>query len=237
MKRCLITGGSRGIGLEFTRQYLERGFQVFAASRNPWQSTELQQLLTQYKDRLFIGPLDVGDEGSRRDYFQMLSAHTDKLDLLINSAGILSGNEEFCRPLGDLQQEDLCRTFLINSVAPLMMAEGALPLLKKGTQPIVANISSDNGCISTKSHGGKYGYSASKAALNMITRILSFDLRAYGIVVVSLHPGWVKTTMTQNENAPLEPSESIGGMIQVLDSLEIDDTGRFFAWTGKEIPW
>jgi NAD(P)-dependent dehydrogenase (short-subunit alcohol dehydrogenase family) len=156
---------------------------------------------------------------------------------LINSAGILSGNEEFCHPLGELQQDDICRTFLINSVAPLMMVEGALPLLRKGVQPVVANISSDNGSISRKSHGGKYGYSASKAALNMITRILSVDLSTHGIVVVSLHPGWVKTTMTRNENAPLEPSESIRGMIQVLDSLEMNDTGRFLDWRGGEIPW
>jgi NAD(P)-dependent dehydrogenase (short-subunit alcohol dehydrogenase family) len=237
MKHCLVTGGSRGIGLEFTRQYLAKGFRVCAASRNPWDSAELQQLQAQHKDRLVIIQLDVGDEGSRRDCFQTLATHTGKLDLLINSAGILSGNEEFCHPMGELRQDDICRTFLINSVAPLMMVEAALPLLRKGAQPVVANISSDNGSISRKSYGGKYGYSASKAALNMITRILAVDLSAHGIIVVSLHPGWVKTTMTRNENAPLEPSESIGGMIQVLESLDMNDTGRFLDWTGKEIPW
>lgn len=237
MKHCLVTGGSRGIGLEFTRQYLARGFQVYAASRNPCDSVELQQLQAQHNDRLVIMQLDVGDEGARHHCFQTLSTHTGKLDLLINSAGILSGNEEFCHPLGELRQDDICRTFLINSVAPLMMVEAALPLLRKGTQPVVANISSDNGSISRKSYGGKYGYSASKAALNMITRILAVDLSAHGIIVVSLHPGWVKTTMTRNENAPLEPSDSISGMIQVLESLDVNDTGRFLDWTGKEIPW
>jgi NAD(P)-dependent dehydrogenase (short-subunit alcohol dehydrogenase family) len=159
------------------------------------------------------------------------------LDLLINSAGILSGNEDFCLQLGELDQKDLCRTLLINSVAPLMMVEEALPLLREGAGPIVANISSDNGSLSRKSHGGKYGYSASKAALNMITRILSVDLRSSGIIVVSLHPGWVKTTMTRNENAPLEPAESITGMIQVLDSLDMNDTGSFIDWRRSPIPW
>ena len=237
MKHCLVTGGSRGIGLEFTRQYLARGFQIYTTSRIPWDSAELRQLQAQYSKRLVIIQLDVGDEGSRRDCSQTLATHTGKLDLLINSAGILSGNEEFCHPLGELKQDDICRTFLINSVAPLMMVEAVLPLLRQGAQPIVANISSDNGSISRKSHGGKYGYSASKAALNMISRILAADLSAHGIIVVSLHPGWVRTTMTRNENPPLEPSESITGMIQVLDSLEIDDTGRFLDWTGREIPW
>ena len=237
MKHCLVTGGSRGIGLEFTRQFLNKGFHVFAASRNPWDSAELHQLKVRYGDRLFISQLDVGDEESRLGCFQTLSAHTEKLDLLINSAGILSGNEEFCHPLGKLKQDDLCRTLLINSVAPLLIVEAALPLLRDGEQPVVVNISSDNGSISRKTHGGKYGYSASKAALNMITRILSVDLSAHGIVVVSLHPGWVKTTMTQNENAPLEPSESISGMIKVLESLDMNDTGRFLDWTGRAIPW
>ena len=237
MKHCLVTGGSRGIGLEFTRQLLKKDFQVYAASRNPWDSSALQQLKASYDDRLIIIRLDVGNEESRRDCFHALSARIEKLDLLINSAGILSGNEEFCHPLGELKQDDICRTFLINSVGPLMMVEGALPLLRKGAQPVVANISSDNGSISRKSHGGKYDYSASKAALNMITRILAVDLSAHGIIVVSLHPGWVKTTMTRNENAPLEPSESISGMIQVLESLDMNGTGRFLDWTGREIPW
>lgn len=237
MKHCLVTGGSRGIGLEFTRQYLERGFQVYAASRHPWDSVQLRRSKAQFGDHLVILQLDVGEAGSRRACCQELSVRTDQLDILINSAGILSGNEEFCRPLGELAQDDLCRTFLVNSIAPLMMTEAVIPLLKKSEQPVVANISSDNGSISKKNYGGKYGYSASKAALNMITRILSADLSAHGIMVVSLHPGWVKTTMTRNEDAPLEPSESIGGMMQVLDSLEMSDTGRFFDWRGGEVPW
>ena len=237
MKHCLVTGGSRGIGLEFVRQYLQRGFQVYAASRNPWNAVELQRLQEQCNDRLVIMQLDVGDETSRQECFQALSAHTRKLDLLINSAGIPSGNEEFCRSLGELDQGELCKTFLINSVAPLLMAEAALPLLRNAEQAVVANISSDNGSIARRNAGGKYGYCSSKAALNMITRILSVDLQAHGIVVVSLHPGWVQTTMTRHENAPLEPSESIGGMIQILDSLTSSDTGRFLDWMGRAIPW
>jgi NAD(P)-dependent dehydrogenase (short-subunit alcohol dehydrogenase family) len=194
-------------------------------------------LKVRHDDRLVVMQLDVGDEASRRACFQALSANTEKLDLLINSAGILSGNEQFCRPLGELDQDELCRTFLVNSLAPLMMAEAALPLLKNGEQPIVVNISSDNGSIASRNAGGKYGYCASKAALNMITRILSVDLSAYGILVLSLHPGWVKTTMTRHEDAPLEPSESISGMIQVLSSLTRSDTGKFLDWMGREIPW
>jgi NAD(P)-dependent dehydrogenase (short-subunit alcohol dehydrogenase family) len=237
MKEILVTGGSRGIGLEFARQYLKKGFRVFAASRHPEDSRDLQRLKAEYGDHLAVLQVDVGQLESRQGLCRALSAETERLDLVINSAGVLSGNEEFSYPFGSLRQEDLCRTILINSVAPLMIVEGILPLLKRGANPVVVNISSDNGSISRKSHAGKYGYSASKAALNMIAKILSIELRSHGIVVVSLHPGWVKTSMTRNENAPLEPAESIRGMRHVIQSLNMEDTGRFLDWKGNEIPW
>ena len=237
MKDILVTGGSMGIGLEFTRQYLQQGCRVFAASRKPEESKDLQDLQTQYNDQLIIHQLDVAEEGSRRDFIQALESETEKLDVLINNAGVISGNEQFSYPFGDLQQEELCRVLLVNSVAPLMMAESVFPWLKKGSKPVMVNITSDNGSISMRNSGGKYGYCASKAALNMITKILSFDLREHGILVLSLHPGWVQTPMTRNEDAPLTPAESIEGMLQVIDSLEMEDSGRFLDWQGNEIPW
>ncbi len=237
MKEILVTGGSKGIGLEFTRQYLSNGSRVFAASRHPEDSQGLHQLKGEHGERLVVLGVDVGQEESRRNLFRALSSKTERLDLVINSAGVLSGNEEFSYSFGELRQEDLCKTILINSVAPLMIVEGVLPLLREGIDPVTVNISSDNGSITRKNHAGKYGYSASKAALNMITKILSVELMRYGIVVVSLHPGWVKTNMTRNENAPLEPEESIGGMMHVIESLSIEDTGRFLDWKGNEIPW
>jgi NAD(P)-dependent dehydrogenase (short-subunit alcohol dehydrogenase family) len=237
VKNVLVTGGSKGIGLEFARQYLGRGCRVFAASRNPSDSAELGQLQKEYGEQLAVYPLDVGDMASRRDFHASLTANIDGLDLLINNAGIVSGNEEFLRPLGELDQEELSKTFLTNSIAPLMMVDMALPLLKKAAKPIVVNMSSDNGSISRKNRGGKYGYSASKAALNMITKILSYDLKDQRIIVICFHPGWVKTPMTRNEPAPLEPAESIGGMMRVIDSLEMEDTGKFLDWKGEEVPW
>jgi NAD(P)-dependent dehydrogenase (short-subunit alcohol dehydrogenase family) len=237
MKEILVTGGSRGIGLEFARQYLEKGFRVFAASRHPEDSRPLQRLKEEHGEGLIVLQADVGHEESRRGLVKALSAETERLDMVINSAGVLSGNEEFCLPFGDLRQEDLCKTLLINSVGPLMIVEGILPFLRGGMNPVVVNISSDNGSISRRTQAGKYGYCASKAALNMITKILSVELKDHGILVVALHPGWVKTSMTRNENAPLEPSESIGGMVHVIESLSMEDSGRFLDWKGNEIPW
>lgn len=239
MKNVLITGGSRGLGLEFTRQYLERNFQVFSASRNPGKSTELQQLKVKYEGLLTVHQLDVSDEESRHQLFLKISEKVGKLDVLINNAGIASGNEKFRYRFGELNQEDLCRSFLVNTVAPLMMTEKFFPLLKQGKEPIVVNISSNSGCISNKKGNGGtgYGYSASKAALNMITKMLSNELKDHGIKVVSFHPGWVKTTMLYTDKAPLEPFESISGMISVIQSLEMKSTGRFLDWKGNKMPW
>ncbi|MHA1954272.1 MAG: SDR family oxidoreductase, partial [Candidatus Heimdallarchaeaceae archaeon] len=74
-------------------------------------------------------------------------------------------------------------------------------------------------------------------ALNMITKALSVELNDSGVIVVSLHPGWVKTSMEYTENAPLMPNESISGMIKVIESLKTEDTGKFYDWQGNEVPW
>jgi NAD(P)-dependent dehydrogenase (short-subunit alcohol dehydrogenase family) len=239
MKSILVTGGSRGIGLEFTRQYLNKGFRVFAASRNPERSSQLQELKAESDDRLSIHQLDVSAEDSRHHLFRQLSEEIGKLDILVNNAGIASGNEERRYPFGNLDQDDLCRCLLVNSVAQLMMTQIFFPLLRKAAKPIVVNISSDSGSIARKRGGGDtgYGYSSSKTALNMMTKMLSHELREYGIIVVSFHPGWVRTTMLYCEDAPLEPVESVGGMIQVIESLVVKDSGRFIDWKGNELPW
>ena len=97
---------------------------------------------------------------------------------------------------------------------------------------------SSSGSITRRTRkGGGFSYSSSKAALNMITKALSVELSDSGIIVVSLHPGWVKTTMELTKNAPLKPSESIEGMIKVIESLKTEDTGKFIDWQGNEFPW
>jgi NAD(P)-dependent dehydrogenase (short-subunit alcohol dehydrogenase family) len=239
MRSILVTGGSRGIGLEFVRQYLMKGFRVYAVSRNPGDSAELQQLIGEYEEQLFVYQVDVGDQKSRHQLFQSLARGTDRLDILINNAGIASGSEKYRYQFGELDQDDLSRSFLINTIAPLMMTEKFFPLLTGGHNPIVVNISSNSGSISKKEGNGStgYGYSSAKAALNMVTKMLSLQLKDQGIIVVSLHPGWVRTTMLYCDNAPLQPSESVSGMIRVIGSLELKDTGEFLDWRGNELPW
>jgi NAD(P)-dependent dehydrogenase (short-subunit alcohol dehydrogenase family) len=238
-KNVLITGGSRGLGLEFTKQYLKKGYQVISASRNAENSDDLHKLKTEYNERLEIYQLDVSNEESRDQAYRMISENNEKIDLLINNAGIASGNEKFRCRFGELNQEDLGRSFIVNTIAPLMIAQKFFPLLEKGVNPVIVNISSSSGCITKKRGNGStgYGYSSSKAALNMVTKMLSNELKAKKIIVVSFHPGWVKTTMLYTDKAPLEPPESISGMIKTIESLAIDSSGKFLDWKGKEMPW
>jgi NAD(P)-dependent dehydrogenase (short-subunit alcohol dehydrogenase family) len=235
LKTILITGGSRGLGLEFTKKYLTMGHQVYAASRKPG-TPELEELNEKYPN-LHMHTLDVADGTSRDELFQTMSNEVEKIDILINNAGIASGNETFRYTFGELKQDDLCRTLLINSVAPLMVTEQFFPLLQQGDNPLVKNISSDSGSIGLKTRKGSYGYSSSKSALNMITKILSSELQEAGVSVIALHPGWVKTTMAYTKNAPLEPEESIDGMMRVVETLNIEHSGSFLNWKGEEMPW
>ncbi len=238
MKRILITGSNSGLGLEFTRQFLDSGDYVIASCRRPGAAIQLQELREKHSGRIIIPELDVSNEEERDKLYKHMISYMDKLDILINNAGVRFGGEKYSDSLESIHKEDFSKIFQINSVAPLMMAVRFLPMLKKADKPLIINISSDSGSITRKRRKGSgYSYSSSKAALNMITKALSVELVSDKIIVVSMHPGWVKTSMEYTENAPLMPEESIKGMINVMDSLTIEDTGKFLDWQGNEVPW
>lgn len=241
MRRILITGGNRGLGLEFTRQLLARGETVFAGARQPEQAAQLHELAGQYSERLVVFPLDVTDAASIDNAFDLVATRVDGLDVLINNAGIFnkikSAFGEGTDPkFGHLDAENLLAVYKVNSVGPVMMTQRFYELLKKGNQPKVINLSSLVGSIGLKNVGGYYAYSASKAALNMFTRLLAYDLERDGITVVSLHPGWVQTEMG-GSRAPLPAAKSVAGMIKVIDSVGPADSGAFRQYTGEPMDW
>jgi NAD(P)-dependent dehydrogenase (short-subunit alcohol dehydrogenase family) len=236
MKNILITGSSRGLGLEFVKQYLEMGYNVLASCRKPENASDLQELKERFSDHLTLIKLDVVKEEDRDKVFKQLESEIETLDVLINNAGIVSGEEGKIFNLGEVYKEDFSKVFLVNSIAPLLMAEKFLPLLEKGEQPKIANITSLNGCIAKRTQGGKYSYCTSKAALNMITKILSNDLREKGIVALAIHPGWIKTDMG-GPNAPQEKEKPISMIIDLIDNSDISQSGKFLDWKGNELPW
>lgn len=232
MRRILITGANRGLGLEFTRQLIEGGDYLFAGCRDPKTAKELQKLSDSHPNQMTLLALDVINEKSIDTSVEIVHSYVDSLDILINNAGIYPHDEN----PANLFSKTLLHAFNVNSVAPMIVTQRFLELLKRGENPKIINITTMMGSLQMKVSGGDYSYCSSKAALNMLTRALAFDVRIDGITVIALHPGWVQTDLG-GEDAPLTPKDSVRGMLKVINGLKEADTGKFLTWEGQENPW
>jgi NAD(P)-dependent dehydrogenase (short-subunit alcohol dehydrogenase family) len=238
MQRILITGANRGLGLEFARQYLERGARVFAGCRRPAQAQQLQTLRAAHPQRLSVVSLDVAAPDSIRAAHATVRSQADGLDVLINNAGIYSsrGSEEPLERFGELTFADSLTVLRVNAVAPLIVAQQYLDLLRAGYDAKIVSISSGYGSVSANTGDFPYYYSASKAALNMFMRSLAGDAKRWGITTILLDPGWVSTDMG-GPDAPITPEQSVRGMIHVIDTSTPQHNARFFTWQGRELAW
>ncbi|TGE23037.1 SDR family oxidoreductase [Hymenobacter metallicola] len=243
MKSVLITGANRGLGLELTRQYLERGDQVFAATRQPDAATDLQALGQQREGQLVVLPLDVTSADSLAAAYAQVAAATDHLDILINNAGILPGHPgsgiddpSETQKLGQLRYEDAMQVFGTNAVGPLLVTQQFLPLLKARHKSRVVSLSSGLGSLELKASGSHYHYSASKAAMNMYMRTLAAEAGHYGIISIMVDPGWMRTDMG-GTGAALPAADSARGIIRLTDQLHAEENGSFVTWQGKPVAW
>ncbi|MDB5036692.1 MAG: short-chain dehydrogenase [Bacteriovoracaceae bacterium] len=227
-KMAIVSGASRGIGLEFTRQLLQKECFVVATARN-LANDELKNLTQEFPDQLQLEVLDVGDDRSTESFTKKLKI--SHLDLLISNAGIIGGENT---NLKNASSKDLLESFNINSIGPLRLARNLLPLLEKASHPIVANITSLMGSIADNKSGGYYAYRMSKAALNMFNKSFSIDFPK--ITSVVLHPGWVKTDMG-GPNAHITSERSVSRMLSIIENLKSKDSGKFFSFDGRELPW
>ena len=154
------------------------------------------------------------------------------IDTLINNAGVGSVNQNF-----DLaSSKPWLEVLKVNLIAPLMITQSIIENVKKSSAKKIYFFSSQIGSIAENRCGGMYIYRSSKTGLNQVVKSLSVDLKVHGITVVSLHPGWVKTDMG-GPNAPVSIEESIEGMMKVIKTTDISDTGRFLNYDGRELPW
>ena len=231
--RVLITGASRGLGLEFARQYLEAGDRVFAAARNPDQSTPLLELVSGFPDRAMAVECDVADDASVEAAASLVAESAPALDLVLNNAGTYGRSDE---TLGDLDWDEVREVFEVNAIGPLRIARAFLPLLKKGKDPKLIQITSLMGSIDDNRSGGAWSYRMSKAALNMASRNLALDLQRGGIVSLVIHPGWVKTDMG-GAGAPLGVEEAVASMVKTIGKLSMKQSGGFLDRHGKTQPW
>jgi NAD(P)-dependent dehydrogenase (short-subunit alcohol dehydrogenase family) len=236
MQHILITGANRGIGLELTRQYLQTAdVFVFATCRQPENATDLIKLVRVYPERLTILPLDVTNTEQSQTVVQTIQQRTNKIDTLINNAGI-NPTDKNLRRLGELDGAAIQAVIYTNAIAPLLFTQACVELLKNGTNPRVIMVSSQMGSLDWTKSGGSYAYRISKAAMNMAARTLAMDLGAHNITTITLHPGWVQTDMG-GSGADIPTQESAAGIIQVIQKLTPADNGTFLKWNGEDHAW
>ncbi len=232
MKRILITGANRGVGLELVLQYAQRGDQVFAGCRSPKKAAALEEIAATYPGQVTILPLEVTDEESIAKCAVQVAAKVEALDILINNAAIHGGDEH----LSEATAETLLNVLHINAVGAVLVAQAFIELLKKGNSPRLVNVSSEAGSIERMDHFRGYNYYGSKAAMNMYTRSLAWDSETEGVTVIAIHPGWVRTDMG-GPDAHLSTAQSAEGLIKVTESLTPEDNGKLYTWEGNEYPW
>jgi len=220
----LITGANRGLGLEYARQFAEKGYEVIGTARAPEKAGELAAVADQ------VEPLDVTDPDSVAALADRLDGKA--IDILINNAGIFDRRDV---TLDEVDFEVMERTFTVNTLGPLRVTQALLPNLRAGQRKIIVGMSSQLGSIEN-SNGRWYAYRASKTALNQFNKILSVELGPEGFICTVLHPGWVRTDMG-GSNATYSPQESVAGLVKVIEGLKPEDNGQFYDFHGETIPW
>jgi NAD(P)-dependent dehydrogenase (short-subunit alcohol dehydrogenase family) len=218
MPSVLITGANRGLGLEFARQYSSNGWTVIATAREG--SPDLDQLGVR------VEQLDMSDLEAVSSFGKRL----DSLDLFIANAGTYG-------PRSVTSADDArswADTFVVNTIAPFLLAQSVLPLVAQNHGKLIA-ITSKMGSIEDNTSGGYIAYRSSKTALNSAWRSLAIDNRGK-VTAAVLHPGWVQTRMG-GSSAPLSPQQSVAGLRNVIERLGPQDSGEFFSYGGSRIAW
>jgi len=232
MKTLLITGASRGIGLEFCTQYAAEGWRVLACCRDPGKADALSKLAAQYPEQIKLYALDVTNQAQIEQLAQSLADET--IDLLINNAGVFPSSDK--RGFGHTDYAEWMAAFNINTMAPLKMAEAFVNQIARSKLKRIVTITSQMGSIDDNTSGGSYLYRSSKAAANMVVKSLAVDLKEQGITSVAFNPGWVKTDMG-GPNAMIPVEQSVADMRKVIAGLTLADTGKFIGNDGVVIPW
>ena len=224
-KTVLIAGASRGLGLEFARQYGIAGWTVVAGARTPAKANELLRV-----KGVEVLPLDVLSANSIAG--AAWHADSEPLDLLIVNAGVLGVRSNGFLAPGDEDFDTVMRTNVLGPMR-LIQAFGDSVAAARGT---IAVLSSRMGSIAETGSSDSILYRTSKAAANMVVKCASLEYGPKGATVVALHPGWVRTDMG-GAGAALEPYDAVAGMRKVIAGLTATDNGGFFDYSGKALPW
>jgi len=221
MDKALIIGASGGIGSAVAQALSARGVAVTGLSRSE-------------------DGLDVTDESSVQSALERL---VGPYDLIFVASGALEiGGARPEKALKQVTAQAMMDQFTLNCVGPSLVLKHAVPLLPRDRRCVFAALSARVGSIGDNGFGGWYSYRTSKAALNQMIRTGAIELaRSHrDAICVALHPGTVATAFTEKylgRHPSVPPSEAAQNLLAVIDDLTPAETGRFFDWQGKRVPW
>ena len=231
MKKILVTGANRGLGLGLVKKFLKNNEKVICTTRNISKSKELILCKEKYNDNLEICELDLLDKESPNILSNFLG--NEPIDLFINNAGVIGHSAQHFKSVSLNHWIDVLK---VNLISPLLITQSIIKNVEKSSERKIYFISSKVGSIEDNKSGGMYIYRSSKTALNQVVKSLSIDLKPLGISVISLHPGWVRTEMG-GPNALISVEESVNGMVDVISNTSIINSGQFINYDGTRLPW
>ena len=226
---AVVTGANRGIGLDVCRQLAEHGLDVVLGSRDERRGIEAAEALARGGVSVRPRQLDVSDDGSVERFARWAGQELGRVDVLINNAAIDYDTDQRA---GTADLDRVRRAWETNTLGTWRVTLALLPLLRAGAHPRIVNVSSEAGSISGMGVGPP-GYHVTKAALNALTRTLAAELRADGILVNAVCPGWTATDMGGGGRPVAEGAASV-----LWGALLPDDgpTGGFFR-DGRPLRW
>ena len=238
----VVTGASGGIGAAVVEQLHERtAGTVYACCRDPSKVSSL--------DRVRPVPLDVRDDAS---IAALPDTVGDRVDALWNVGGVLhEGDRGPERSLDAVDREWLLKSVDVNCAGPILVTKALRKALNAGRRgganarpaSVVANLSARVGSISDNGLGGWYSYRLSKAALNQATVTCARELRRQRTICVALHPGTTDTGLSKPFQARVAPEKlfpvefTASQLLDIVDGLEVEDTGRFIDWAGIDVEY
>jgi NAD(P)-dependent dehydrogenase (short-subunit alcohol dehydrogenase family) len=232
----LITGSNRGIGLEFARQYAEKGWVVIATARTPRKAHELKKLVAAYKN-LVIEELDVTDEV---EIAALVKKYNGKpIDVLINNAGIMGAPSK--QKYGQFDYRELDKVIAVNVVGPLRISQAFADNVAASHQKKMVCMSSGMGSMIISQYAPDlYFYKISKAGLNIAMGTLAKELSKRDIIVFRLAPGMVNTRLLEQTGMGgkgIEPKESVAGMITMIEKVTPQMTHAVYVYSDKKLPF
>jgi NAD(P)-dependent dehydrogenase (short-subunit alcohol dehydrogenase family) len=224
-QRVLVTGSSRGIGLELVRQYAHEGYDVIATCRDPDAATALRGI-----DGITIVRLDVTSE---TDLAQVVSELAGvPIDILVGNAAVFGGMRS---RFADIDFTAWQSAFATNVLGPIRVATSLWPNVAASDQRKIVFLSSRAGLPREATPNRSYIYGSTKAALNSAARCLALDLAGVGVIAALLNPGHVQTAIG-GKNAPMTPADSVTKLRAVIAGLGPADAGKFLHFDGTELP-